>query len=764
MRGAHPAIAAVVLAGCLAAAPAGAALNVQATLDRSRISAGESATLEVVVEGGGILGDPELNLSTGLELLGSARAQNFSWVNGRSSVQTVIRYELGAANVGHYTIGPVRVRSGDEIYSSAPLTLDVVANAPSIGGAPRGGPGGRTGPASLEVEAAPRDPWVGQPVILRVRLIQRQALAEDPRYGPPSTTGFWAEPPSRPASYYAQEGDQRVLVTETRARLYPLAAGVATIGPAQAELVLASGSSFDPFQWPGGGRRRVALHSDPVPVRVRPLPRGAPSGFDGAVGGFQLTWSADRESTSQDVALTARLDVRGTGNLAMIHTPVLASPDCEVFTGPVDDSLSAADSDGPSRRSFRWTLLPRRTGSISIPAPAFAWFDPATGTYKTAQVPALTFEVTRALAPGDGGRPTFPAVFGDHRVGAPVRPARAWAWALAGMLLGLGASAWRAGGQRRGDAAERARLNEWRRAARLSGPDFWRAADEATTWLEARGRPTADLRRDIAAARYASGFADPEAFRARLIDALDQALPARSSALPARGLAVALALAALALLVAAGPRWGSGRVALDARAADEQARTGDVDGARRAWLTLWESGARLPGLAARLAWAELRAGSVADATLWALRGERGEPRDPALGWSWERVRESGGLTGASPSHLPVRANEWAVGALLLGVLAGWMWPRRRRAASVAALALACALVAPVETWRAGRRAEAVVRSALRLDGGTETGAAGLELLPGQVVRVRSREGSRVRVSAARDIVGWVPASGIEEVH
>jgi hypothetical protein len=61
----------------------------------------------------------------------------------------------------------------------------------------------------------------------------------------------------------------------------------------------------------------------------------------------------------------------------------------------------------------------------------------------------------------------------------------------------------------------------------------------------------------------------------------------------------------------------------------------------------------------------------------------------------------------------------------------------------------------------------VVRSTLPLDGGAPAGSPGasaLELTPGQVVRVRGRDGARVRVSAGPDIVGWVAASGVEVVE
>ncbi len=363
--------ACALLAGLLASPPrAGAAVEVRAAFDRSRIAAGESATLQVVVSGAaGGIAEPTFDLPAGVELLGTARAQNFSFVNGRTSLETVFRYEIGAGRAGSYAVGPVRVRVGGKIYETPPVALTVESSAPQLGaGGSREVPRG-TPPASLDVDVRPRDPWVGEPITLRVRLVQRQALAEDPQYQPPSTSGFWAEPPSRPESYYADEGGRRVLVTETRARLHPLAAGVATIGPALAELTLASGGAFDPFAWPISGRRRFEVRSQPVQVRVRALPDGAPPGFDGAVGGFRLSWSADRDHTAQDVPVTVELDVRGTGNLPMIHTPPLESDDCEVFGGPVDDSLSVPGSDAPSRRSFRWTLLPRRTGTV-VPWPA----------------------------------------------------------------------------------------------------------------------------------------------------------------------------------------------------------------------------------------------------------------------------------------------------------------------------------------------------------------------------------------------------------
>lgn len=217
---------------------------------------------------------------------------------------------------------------------------------------------------------------------------------------------------------------------------------------------------------------------------------------------------------------------------------------------------------------------------------------------------------------------------------------------------------------------------------------------------------------------------------------------------------VVLALAATALCVQFAPHAGDGPAAARALAADRAARSGDVERARREWTALWRDGSRNPGLAARLAWQEVRTGEVGTASLWVLEGERTESRDPALGWVAERVREGGGLIGARAMRLPIRRIEWCALALLLATLAGTLWSRRRPATVLLVLAAAAAFASPVESWQARRLDRAVMRAPTVLEGAE----VGLE--PGQVVRIVSRAESRVRVAAGAGIEGWVPARSI----
>lgn len=616
---------------------------------------------------------------------------------------------------------------------------------------------GASGAVSLLVDIEPREPWVGELVVLRERLVLARPLAEKSSYVPPVNTGFWAEARSQKESYRATVAGRHVLVGETRTRLYPLAPGLARIGSVGVGVVLEELDGADPQSWDSGQapRRELSLRSQPIDVRVRPLPPGAPPGFDGAVGTFTVRWSADRTRTSQDVPVIVRLDVRGVGNLPLVKAPTLMSPGGDIVAGAFDDSLPAPEGAAAGRRSYQWTVLPRRAGTLSIAAPVFVWFDPAAGAYRSATLPALAVEVGPTVFSVAHEREAFPGVFVREAPDPFARGAAPWIWALAGLLAGAAAVAWRVQPAADPHAEARARGAAWRNALRApGGAAFWRAAEESAEWLEASGRPVAEVRARIAATRYGGGDLDVDAVRLRLSSELTVALPAASARPGWRPVAVGLAGVAVTLLVLSGVPLGESANSLRLRAADRVARDGDVARARAAWFGMWREGARGPGLAARLAWAETTRGALGPAAVWALRGEQSDARDPALAWVSGLVREGGGLTGSRPVRLPVRRVEWAVLGLVLGLGAGAVWPRRGLALTLGALALCAAGADPLQDAWVAHVGQSVVGRSVTLEG------AGLELEIGQVVQVLSTEGAWIRVRAGRELEGRVPATAL----
>jgi hypothetical protein len=358
-----------------------------------------------------------------------------------------------------------------------------------------------------------------------------------------------------------------------------------------------------------------------------------------------------------------------------------------------------------------------------------------------------------------------------HPVDPDARPPEPWVFALAGWVLGTAASLWKASRLRPEGAAVRAQQLEWLRAVGLAkGPDFWHAADQSLSWLESRAGPAspgrgpampdrrlAALRAQVAVARYGRGVGDAAAVRRELVERLSKALPAPHPRLALRAASVVLAIAALAWGVVLGPRAGGDRGQARGRAADRLARAGDVPHARAAWLALWNEGGHDPGLAARLAWSYTQSGSLGPGALWVLRGNLVGPRDPSLTWVTERVREGGGLLGASLARLPITRWEWSAAGLVLAFATTWAWPRRWMVALGVILTAATGAAYPLQGWLAERSERAVVLRAVGLEG------TDIELQAGQVVTMRGRRAGQVLVRAGQAAEGWLPREAVEAV-
>jgi hypothetical protein len=133
-----------------------------------------------------------------------------------------------------------------------------------------------------------------------------------------------------------------------------------------------------------------------------------------------------------------------------------------------------------------------------------------------------------------------------------------------------------------------------------------------------------------------------------------------------------------------------------------------------------------------------------------------DPREGSLRWVEDRVREAGGLVGASPARVPVRPLELALAALIAGA-ASVLARGRRAGLSLAVLAIAAGALFPLQGVWAARSGRAVVLESATLAG------SGVELDAGQMVTVLESRGDRIRVAAGRVLGGWVPAVAVERV-
>jgi hypothetical protein len=606
---------------------------------------------------------------------------------------------------------------------------------------------------------------VGQEVMLKVRLYQRTGLAQDPEYVPPATPGFWTDRPSPPESYYADAYGQRVLVTETRTRLYPLAAGRLTVGPAQAMVVIPVQRPGDPFGFLGGGAgRQIALASDSQHVEVSALPEPQPDGYGGAVGTFEVRWGADRQRTALDTPFTVWLEVRGVGNLPLVRAPEWRPDGCEIYARQVDDSLGQAGTSDPGRKRVQWTVLARHAGTLELSAPPLAWFDPRTSRYETADLPAIGLEVTPPALASAGTVERYPEALLAH----PAAPGRSgptpWAWGIAGVLIGAALRVLDRAGAKDEGGPDRARAAGWARAleAPARSPDWWRTADEAVVWLAERGALVHHLRQQIHAARYGGVTSAETEVRLKALEHLRATAPPAPPRWPLRFVGFFMALAGIFLAWMLGPHMEDARLTAQAQQAESWARRGEWDRARARWEELWQTSRGDPGVAARLAWSALQAGETGPATLWVLRGWLSDPRDPGVRWVAQRARESGALLGESGAGWWPSALEAALAAALAGGGLAWFWGRDgRMALGLGVVWLSAMIVLPARDWAQRRTERVVVMHETEL---VPNAGDRLPMEPGQVLRVRGRAGKTLRVTAGPGVEGRVASDAVAGIE
>jgi hypothetical protein len=396
-------LSAVVLASILCAfAGLGTALAqspVRAEVDRAALSTGETLTLTVTVESS-ILDSPAPSLPElrGFQVVGRSSSTQISIVNMDIRTQVVYTYRLQPYEAGDLTIEPVTLTLGGQTYGTQPITVHVTQGAgpaqaaPSAPAAPDqvASPGaglvGQDFYAEAEVDRT--TPYVGQQVVYTFRLYQAGAFWGQPEYRPPAFTGFWSEGQEDQVRYQVQAAGRIYDVTEVKAILFPSVMGPVTIEPARLTI---PGGLFSGDQ---------TVQSQPIELDVQPLPAGAPAGFGGAVGEYNLSSSLDSSEGMVGEPLTWRVTLGGRGNLTAAPDPTWPEmAGWRDFQSEAATQTEVRDGHMTGSRTYERLLVPTVEGESAIPALEYVYFDPETGQYQTIR----TEPIPVSIAPGAAG-------------------------------------------------------------------------------------------------------------------------------------------------------------------------------------------------------------------------------------------------------------------------------------------------------------------------------------------------------------------------
>ena len=159
--------------------------------------------------------------------------------------------------------------------------------------------------------------------------------------------------------------------------------------------------SMDPFEMMFNGgpsyyEVKKNLKSNRLTLDVKKLPAGKPEGFSGGVGQFSLSSSINATEVKTNEEITLKVKVNGIGNMKLLGNPIVDFPsEFEVFDPIVNNRFSLKTNGFSGEKEFEYVITPRASGTYTIPAAKFEYFDPLTDSYKTVESESYTIVVEK---------------------------------------------------------------------------------------------------------------------------------------------------------------------------------------------------------------------------------------------------------------------------------------------------------------------------------------------------------------------------------
>ncbi len=403
----------VAFAGVVAQEPA-----FEVTVDKNPVAVDDRFTLSFVLSNAGMRGGQNLklpNLDRFHILSGPSTSSSVQIVNGAMSSTMTYSYVLQPKDPGKFTIGAATIDAGGKTISTSPIIIEVVKGS----GRPKAQqqqPGVTPDLSAqlsenlfLRASVDRARVMQGEQINLVYKIYMRVPVQNYNITKTPGMTGFWSEDIETPKQVQITNETVngvpfRVGIIR-RMALFPTQSGTLEIGPMEITTLVTvrDRRTMDPFDAffsdPFGRQIEYVVKSDPIRIKVDPLPDGAPVSFKGAVGKFTMTAKIDKEETKTNEPLSFKVTISGTGNIKVLESPAAEFPaDFEQYPPKVTDNINRRESKISGSKTFEYVLIPRYPGTKIIQPVEFSYYDVAKKDYVKLQSPEITINVEQGAA------------------------------------------------------------------------------------------------------------------------------------------------------------------------------------------------------------------------------------------------------------------------------------------------------------------------------------------------------------------------------
>ena len=382
--------------------------------NQKNILPGDILSVQIIIEGET---DAEIDKIENLELFNiesQGTSSSFKFINGQSSREKTINYELSLLDTTKKEIflGPVTIDINGKKEQSNYLVFNVgqSQNSPDKNA-------NNKIPAPdnyyfLDVQVEKDNLFVNQKTLLTLKFYNSVEFAEA-NLVTPESKDFWLEQNGNQQNAREVINGKAYKVTTIKYFFTPLKEGVLNLdgfainglailpdeGNAQRaqrqrqRLGFGFDSFFeDSFFQNRGKRRRVNLTAPSVTLNVKKLPSDkTDSAFDGVVGQFNVRELDHPNEISSKDSINFSFIVSGDGNLNLLEFETNGS-DFKVYKDK-DENVVLPGGELQEARRLSYLLIPQKNGQVKIPEFKAKYFDPHDKLFKELIVGGSSIDV-----------------------------------------------------------------------------------------------------------------------------------------------------------------------------------------------------------------------------------------------------------------------------------------------------------------------------------------------------------------------------------
>lgn len=377
---------------------------------KTEVAVGEQFSIILSAD---VNGNGDLNLPREFQVLSRMSGSSSRFINGQQSFEVTRTFVVMATKTGDYTISPAVWTYGNSSAKSNSLKIKVIegnGSAPqqqqqyydpfgSLFGAPRQQ---QQQPQREEkhfgmIITSKREVYVGEPVVISGKVYFDGHIVDI-------------------ADFVSYKMNLMAHKTDLRSDKVNLSVSREEYGgktyqtiPLFEDLIIPQQSgeyTFSPFSIKVGYQRGFfdrgfkPVKSNEAIITVLPLPKGAPEGFDGAVGNYKVKVEYDVQQKMQagDI-IGIRVSIDGSGNINLLKALELTLPEgISLYGDPKVENKVKVNRKGASGSiDYEFVAQITQGGKYNFKPFAFAFFNPESRRYEKIEIPTLQFEANGEL-------------------------------------------------------------------------------------------------------------------------------------------------------------------------------------------------------------------------------------------------------------------------------------------------------------------------------------------------------------------------------